>query len=56
VSTAIDVAAGEVSTFVAQVLGEGGRFAYLLLTGGGCLVLGSACSANYATPWSWMIR
>jgi len=40
VSTAIDVAAGEVSTFVAQVWGEGGRFAYLLLTGGGCLVLG----------------
>jgi hypothetical protein len=40
VNTAIDVAAGEVSTFVAQVWGEGGRFAYLLLTGGGCLVLG----------------
>jgi hypothetical protein len=40
VGTAIDVAAGEVSTFVAQVWGQGGRFAYLLLTGGGCLVLG----------------
>ena len=40
VSTAIDVAAGEVSTFVEQVWGEGGRFAYLLLTGGGCLALG----------------
>jgi len=40
VGTAVDVAAGEVSTFVAQVWGQGGRFAYLLLTGGGCLVLG----------------
>ncbi len=40
VATAVDVAASEVLAFVAQVWGQGGRFAYLLLTGGGCLALG----------------
>jgi len=41
VRSALDVAAGEVSSFIEQAWGNGRQFAHLLLAGGGCLALGS---------------
>jgi len=40
VRSSLDVAAGEVSSFIEQAWGNGRQFAHLLLTGGGCLALG----------------
>jgi hypothetical protein len=40
VRSALDVAAGEVTSFVERTWGNGRQFARLLLTGGGCLALG----------------
>jgi len=40
IRTALDVAAGEVVSFVEQAWGNGRQFSHLLMTGGGCLALG----------------
>ena len=42
VSTAVESATGAVIDYVNGVWGDGGQFRYLLLTGGGCLVMGDA--------------
>lgn len=44
VRSALDVAAGEVTSFIERTWGNGRQFARLLLTGGGCLALGQRLS------------
>jgi len=44
IRSALDVAAGEVTSFIERVWGNGRQFAHLILTGGGCLALGQRLS------------
>lgn len=41
VRSALDVTAGEVTSFIERTWGNGRQFSHLLLTGGGCLALGA---------------